>query len=107
MQSNLSITATLETELETEKVAVVERFKPESMNGLSPSRKLPLWRGLNKSQCMDYPSKESGRCGAEVTRQWRFDCTEIRATIPGGRVLPYKRLIGMCRWIGVAFSRLE
>ena len=36
MQSNLSITATLETELETEKVAVVERFKPESMNGLSP-----------------------------------------------------------------------
>ena len=25
--------------------------------------------------------EESGRCGAEVTRQWRFDCTEISATM--------------------------
>ena len=30
---------------------------------------------------MDCPPEESGRCGAEVTRQWRFDCTEIRATM--------------------------
>ena len=33
---------------------------------------------------MDCPSEESCCCGAEVTGQWRFDCTEIRATIPGG-----------------------
>ena len=30
---------------------------------------------------MDCPPEESGRCGAEVTRQWRFDCTEISATM--------------------------
>ena len=60
-------------------MAVVERFKQESIS-------------------MDCPPVESCRCG-EVTRQCRFDCTEIRATIPGGGVLPYKRLIGMFRWM--------
>ena len=29
---------------------------------------------------MDCPQKESSRCG-ELTRLWRFDCTEIRATM--------------------------
>ena len=56
---------------------------------------------------MDCPLEESCRCG-EVTRQWRFDCTEIRATIPGGGVvLPYKRLTGMCRWMGSHFHDLS
>ena len=53
---------------------------------------------------MDCLSEESCRCGAEVTRQLRFDCTEIRATIPGGGgLLPNKRLIGMCCWMGSHF----
>ena len=52
---------------------------------------------------MDCLSEESCRCGAEVTRQLRFDCTEIRATIPGGGGLPDKRLIGMCCWMGSHF----
>ena len=52
---------------------------------------------------MDCLSEESCRCGAVVTRQLRFDCTEIRATIRGGGVLPDKRLIGMCCWMGSHF----
>ena len=39
------------------KVAVVERFKQESVYELS-TKKVAVVRGLNKSRCMNYPPKK-------------------------------------------------
>ena len=39
--------------------------------------------------------------------QWGNFCVHKKLSYTRGGVLPYKRLIGMCRWMGVAFSRLD
>ena len=72
--------------------AIVERSKQESMYGLyhrtkkvATVERWPLWRGLNKSQCMDCVSHRTKKV-ATVERWplwrgscWRFNCIKEQA----------------------------
>ena len=49
--------------------------------------------------CEDYEKKK------HTFARMESDCT-LRFVPPGGALL-YRRLLGMCRWMGAAFSRLD